>query len=99
MTSAIKSLIMKNSWELARRGAKKFGGVATDYFSQALILCWKDSSIRKALKREKLNKIYFAELATKRIADRGIARNIPSYIASGQGKYGGDRYSAAVYGR
>lgn len=34
------SKIMKAAWELARRGAKKFGGSAKEYFAEALKIVW-----------------------------------------------------------
>ena len=34
------STIMKGAWELARRGAKKFGGSAREYFAESLKKVW-----------------------------------------------------------
>lgn len=37
----IRSDIMKAAWELARFGAKKFGGSAKEYLAEALKIVWK----------------------------------------------------------
>lgn len=34
------STIMKGAWKLARRGAKKFGGSAREYFAESLKTVW-----------------------------------------------------------
>lgn len=36
-----KQQIMKAAWEIARKGARQFGGSAKEYFAEALKLAWK----------------------------------------------------------
>lgn len=33
---------MTRAWEIARKGAKKFGGKVKEYFTQALVMAWKE---------------------------------------------------------
>lgn len=37
-----KKQIMKRAWEIARNGAKKFGGKVREYFAIALSIAWKE---------------------------------------------------------
>lgn len=34
--------VMTRAWEIAREGAKKFGGKVKEYFQQALVMAWKE---------------------------------------------------------
>lgn len=37
-----KQKLMKRAWEIAKNGAKKFGGKVREYFSIALSIAWKE---------------------------------------------------------
>lgn len=43
-------LIMKNAWEIARRGQKKYGGKISEYFVEALKISWALYKKEKARK-------------------------------------------------
>lgn len=38
----MKKQVMVRAWELAKQGAKKFGGKAVDFFRSALTIAWKE---------------------------------------------------------
>ena len=46
--------VMTKAWEIARKGAKKFGGKVKEYFSKALELAWKIVKVKKVEKYEGL---------------------------------------------
>ena len=41
MTKLAKQLIMKVAWNLAKNGAKRFGGKAVEYLSESMKTAWK----------------------------------------------------------
>ena len=38
----MRKQVMVRAWELAKQGAKKFGGKAVDFFRSALAIAWKE---------------------------------------------------------
>lgn len=40
---------MTRAWEIARKGAKEFGGKVVEYFAEALKLAWKEIKNMKAI--------------------------------------------------
>lgn len=44
--------IMKNAWEIARKGQKQFGGKVSEYLSEAMKIAWKEARAPKAVEVE-----------------------------------------------
>ena len=38
----MRKQVMVRAWELAKQGAKKFGGKSVDFFRSALVIAWKE---------------------------------------------------------
>lgn len=45
---ATKAGIMKRAWQIAREGAKSFGGSSKDYLAEALRIAWSESRMEMA---------------------------------------------------
>lgn len=45
----MKKEIMKRAWEIARKGAEKFGGKAIEYIVEALKIAWKEAKQPKEI--------------------------------------------------
>ncbi|MGN7402714.1 hypothetical protein ACTHO0_22935 [Cytobacillus praedii] len=78
--------VMTRAWEIARRGATKFGGKIKEYFAQSLVIAWAE--IKKDLSvQEKGLKIYTDYI--KNVISKGVvvvSQNGAEYTINNMGK-------------
>lgn len=72
-----KSKIMKFAWQIARKGAKDFGGKAVDYFAEALRKAWSQKKATIAKQQAEIKASHEALLKSRRtnksmISDRDV---------------------------
>ena len=54
----MKKEIMKRAWQIAKRGAEKFGGKAVEYISESLKIAWREVKAVMKIQDEKMNVKY-----------------------------------------
>ena len=54
----MKKEIMKRAWEIAKQGAKKFGGKAIEYIAEALKIAWNEVKTIMKIENEKIKVKY-----------------------------------------
>ena len=68
----MKKQVMVRAWELAKQGAKKFGGKAVDFFRSALAIAWKEikNGVVVTVRNDRASKLVKSLNVTLEIAER-----------------------------